>query len=210
MLTYVAGWGYKCTLPKLLECSFDNILTCSLSSTVVLCRTSNRSMLARSRSEKCVFVLARSSKLSFFVRSYSLEVRIRVRYSEILAEHINVFRILLHKSTTYLMFVPLDVRISNAWWCSCSKILEKQHSYSLNTRKICIRHNTSMINISWANLARKYFWNIGRKKFRSVNPYTWICWEINFCNLNPILSKSDLEKIRFKLLNENLSNVICF
>ena len=48
---------------------------------LVLCRTSNRSMLARSRSEKCAFVLARSSKMSFFVR-------ISVRYSEILAEHL--------------------------------------------------------------------------------------------------------------------------
>ena len=75
----------------------------------------------------------------------------------------------------------------------------------------CLRSvSDGMISTSWAKLTRKYFWNIGRKNFRSVNPYTWICWEINFCNLNPILSKSDLEKIRFKLLNENLSNVICF
>ena len=114
----------------------------------MLCRTSNRSMLARSRSEKCAFVLAQSSKLSFFVRSCSLDVRIRVKYSEILAEHINVFRILLHKSTTYLMFVPLDVRISNARWCSCSKILENLHSYSLDTRKICVRHNTKQ-KLNW-------------------------------------------------------------
>ena len=110
----------------------------------MLCRTSNRSMLALSRSEKCAFVLARSSKLSFFVRSCSLEVQIRVRYSEILAEHINVFRILLHKSTTYLMFVPLDVQISNAWLCSCSKILKNRRSYSLHIRKIFVRHNTTL------------------------------------------------------------------
>ena len=105
---------------------------------LVLCRTSNRS-------EKCAFVLARSSKLSFFVCSCSLEVRIRVRYSEILAEHINVFRILLHKSTMYLMFVLLDVRISNARCCSCLKILENRRSYSLDTQKICVRHNTIML-----------------------------------------------------------------
>ena len=60
---------------------------------LVLSRTSNCSMLARSRSERCAFVLARSSKLSFFVRSCSLKVRIRVRYSEILAKHINVYKI---------------------------------------------------------------------------------------------------------------------
>ena len=47
----------------------------------VLCRTSNRSMLARSRSEKCAFVLARSSKMLFFVQ-------ISVRYSKIPAEQL--------------------------------------------------------------------------------------------------------------------------
>ena len=122
---------------------------------LVLCRTSNRSMFARSRSEKCAFVLARSSKLSFFVCSCSLDVQIRVKYSEILAEHINVFRILLHKSTTYLMFVPLDVRISNAQWCSCSKILENRRSYSLDTRKICVRHNTKRVVIIASSKLKK-------------------------------------------------------
>ena len=57
---------------------------------LVLCRTSNRLMLPRSLSEKCVFMLAQSSKLSFFVRLYSLDVGIRVRYSEILAKQLYV------------------------------------------------------------------------------------------------------------------------
>ena len=111
---------------------------------LVLCRTSNRSMLTCARLENCAFVLAQSSKLSFFVHSCTLEVWIRVRHSEILAEHINVFRILLHKSTTYLMFFLLDVQISNARWCSCSKILKNQRSHLLDTRKICVRHNTKL------------------------------------------------------------------
>ena len=57
---------------------------------IVLYRTLNRSLLACSRSEKFAFVLACSSKQSFFVHQCSLEVQIRIRYQEILAEHLYV------------------------------------------------------------------------------------------------------------------------
>ena len=42
----------------------------------------------------------------------------------------------------YLMNMFECVRISNSRWSSCSKILENRRSYSLDTRKICVRHNT--------------------------------------------------------------------
>ena len=44
--------------------------------------------------------------------------------------------------TRILMLVPLDVRMSNIRKCSCSKMLENPRSYSLDTRKIGVRHNT--------------------------------------------------------------------
>ena len=75
----------------LLVCHSGNFIDFWFWSRIVLCRTTNRSMLAHSCSEKCAFMLARSSKLSFFVLSFLLEVQIRVRCSEILSEHIKCF-----------------------------------------------------------------------------------------------------------------------
>ena len=43
----------------------------------------------------------------------------------------------------YLMKMFEYVRISNAWWSSCSEILKNRCLYSLDTRKIWVRHNTT-------------------------------------------------------------------
>ena len=42
----------------------------------------------------------------------------------------------------YLMKLFENVRKSNVRWCSCSKMLENRRSYSLDTQKIRVRHNT--------------------------------------------------------------------
>ena len=98
---FVASFPHRCSPSSFLETK-EFILQWSKSSGketrqfvffwfhTVLYRTTNRSMVACSRSEKGAFMLAWSSKLSFFVCSCSLEVRIRVRCSEMFAKHINV------------------------------------------------------------------------------------------------------------------------
>ena len=68
------------------------------------------------------------------------------------------------------MFVPLDVRISNARWCSCSKILENLRSYLLDTQKICVRHNT------WHLVWKKVFLNYLRAMLTELHSSTAVCF----------------------------------
>ena len=106
---------------------------------LVLCRTSNRSMFAHSPLGKvCVRARLKFENVIFFSNQ-----------SQILGNTHRTF-------DAYLMNVFEYVRISNARWCSCSKILENRCSYSLDARKICVQHNTNsnsvLIPLNWIEL----------------------------------------------------------
>ena len=64
------------------------------------------------------------------------------------------------------------VRISNARWCSCSKILGNWRSYSLDTRKICVRHNTKI-----------YRCNIHKQ---ISQPHAYFCCFLSICKITKL------------------------
>ena len=102
--------------------------------------------------KRCVWILKNSSVVSNIepldTRSFSLGklcVRARSRFEKvifcvlILARNSNARQTFI----CYLMKLFENVRKSNVRWCSCSKMLENRRSYSLDTRKIRVRHNTN-------------------------------------------------------------------